>query len=143
MVVPSPFAVMESDEGSRALAETVGGGLGQVRQGGGQRAHVGGEHTDGRGHGPSIGLGLGDTGAGLDVGVERDRDGREDTDDGHHDHQLDEREAFLISQLRVARVLLVNHVGHSSWLSREKQGTPTLEWSAFLGYGSLQILTGR
>src|SRR3989442_13319196 len=41
-------------------------------------------------------LGLGDPGARLNGGVERDGDGRQDADDRDDDHQLDEREASLI-----------------------------------------------
>jgi hypothetical protein len=39
---------------------------------------------------------LGQARAGLDVGVERDRDCGEDADDRDDDHQLDEREAALL-----------------------------------------------
>ena len=51
-----------------------------------------------RAQGPGVGLRLGDAGAGLDVGVQRDRDGGQDADDGHHDHQFDEGEAALVAQ---------------------------------------------
>jgi len=40
---------------------------------------MGGEHAHGGRHGPGVGLGLGDAGAGLDVGVQRESDGRENT----------------------------------------------------------------
>src|SRR5438552_11839088 len=96
-------------ERSSDLAEAVRGLLGEIRQRRRQRAHVGGENADGRAHGPGVGLGLGDAGAGLDVGIQRDRDGREDTDDGHHDHQLDEREAALIAQRLSLRVPEADH----------------------------------
>ncbi len=56
-----------------------------------EHAHRGGERT-------GVGLRLGDAGARLDVRVQRNRDGRENTDDGHHDHQLDERETALVAQ---------------------------------------------
>ncbi|MCY1178802.1 hypothetical protein D9M73_191720 [compost metagenome] len=36
-----------------------------------------------------------DFGAGLVLGVHRQGDGRQDADDGDHDHQFDQREAFL------------------------------------------------
>jgi hypothetical protein len=40
-------------------------------------------------------LGLGDPRTCLNVGVERDGDGRQDADDRDDDHQLDQREASL------------------------------------------------
>jgi hypothetical protein len=49
-----------------------------------------------RGTPPSlIGLRLGDPATRLDADEERDRDRRQNTDHGHDDHQLDEREAPL------------------------------------------------
>jgi hypothetical protein len=59
---------------------------------------VGGVDADGGREGPGVGLRLGQPGARLDVGVERDRDRGEDADDGDDDHQLDEREAALVTQ---------------------------------------------
>ena len=84
-------------------------GLGQVRQRGWQCAHVGREDADRRAQGPRIGLCLGHAGAGLDVCVQRNGDRCEDTDDGHHDHQLDEREAALIAQRLSLRVPETQH----------------------------------
>jgi hypothetical protein len=60
---------------------------------------VSGVDADGRREGPGIGLRLGQARTGLDVGVQRDGDGGEDTDDRDDDHQLD----TLYRALRVAR----------------------------------------
>src|SRR5262249_46676758 len=95
-------------EGARRLTERVGHDGGEVGEGSRQRAHVGGVDADGGGEGPGIGLGLGQPRARLDVGVERDGDSGEDADDGYHDHQLDEREAALLSTDVHVRWLLLS-----------------------------------
>jgi hypothetical protein len=59
---------------------------------------VGVVHADGRRHRPCIGLSLGDAGARLNIGVERNGNGGQDADDGHHDHQFDQSEATLVSE---------------------------------------------
>src|SRR2546422_121098 len=57
--------------------------------------HVSRVDRDRRRHRPDVALGLRDAGLRLHVGVERDRNRRQDPDDGHHDQQLDEREPRL------------------------------------------------
>jgi hypothetical protein len=57
---------------------------------------MGGVDADGRREDAGISLSLGQARAGLDVGVERDRDCGEDADDRDDDHQLDEGEASLL-----------------------------------------------
>src|SRR6266849_10258981 len=59
-------------------------------------AHVGGVDRHRRRERPGVSLGLGDPRARLNVGVERDGDGRQDADDRDDDHQLDEGEASLV-----------------------------------------------
>ena len=75
-------------------------------------AHMGAVDRRRRRDRPSVGLGLGDPGPRLDVGVERDGDRRQDADDRHDDHQLDEGEASL-PRVPVLEhgVLLLGHVG--------------------------------
>jgi hypothetical protein len=41
---------------------------------------------------------LGDPSLPLHVGVERHRNGRQDSDDSHNDHELDQRETPLTAQ---------------------------------------------
>src|SRR5207245_1530492 len=59
--------------------------------------HVGGVDGDRGREGTRVSLGLGDPRARLNVGVERDGDGRQDADDRDDDHQLDEGEASLVT----------------------------------------------
>jgi len=118
------------NEGSGRLSEAIGRLLSQIGESRRQRPHVSGENAHCRPECPRVGLGLGHAGAGLDVGVERDRDGRENANDGHHDHQLDEREAGLATQ--TPPPLLMNASQHmfSPLLERAIKG-PKLKKTAF------------
>ena len=82
------------------LVQAVGHLAGERREGGGHATHVGAVDRDGRGERAGVGLGLGDTGALLHVGVQRHGDGGEDADDRHDDQELDQREAALSPQRR-------------------------------------------
>src|SRR5262249_11860075 len=72
-------------------------GDGEVAQATGQRAGVRRVHDHGRSERAGVGLRLGHASPRLDVGVEREGDGGQNADDGHDDHQLDEREAALVT----------------------------------------------
>ena len=63
----------------------------------GERTRVRLVHRDRGGQGAKVGLHLRDACAGLHVGVERNRDCREDPDDRDDDHQLDKGEASLVT----------------------------------------------
>src|SRR3989442_9842845 len=55
-------------------------------------------------------LGLGDPRPRLDVGVERDGDGRQDADDRDDDHQLDQGEASLVAETQMSSVPKPKHM---------------------------------
>src|SRR4029077_13630809 len=73
-------------------------------------AHVGAIDRDRRGEGPGVSLSLGDPGASLNVGIERDGDGRQDADDRDDDHQLDEGEASLVAEVETSCVPKSEHM---------------------------------
>jgi len=85
-VVPSPFAL---------IVRHLAGERGETLRGGRHDAHVRPVDRAGRGERARVGLGLGDAGALLHVGVQRHRDRGEDADDRDDDEQLDQREAAL------------------------------------------------
>jgi hypothetical protein len=56
-------------------------------------------HADRAGQHPHVGGGPPQPTARLHVDVEREADRRQDTDDRHHDEEIDQREAALAGQL--------------------------------------------
>ena len=70
-----------------------------------------------------IGLGLGDAGPRLDVGVERDGDGRQDANDRDDDHQLDEGEAPLAPCSESPPMPLLDHSALLEDGSRTRRST--------------------
>src|SRR5216684_3646327 len=97
------------DERPSSLSKAVRGRLRQVRQRGRRGAHVGGKDAHGRGERAGIGLRFGHASPGLHVRVERNGDGGQDPNDGHYDHQLDQREAALGAHSRAWAVLTCRH----------------------------------
>src|SRR5256714_13645264 len=83
---------------------------------GGKDAHVGAIDRDSRGERAGVGLGLGDTGALLHVGVQRDGDRRENADDRHDDEELDQREASLTAKSHALPLPVLSHVPSVGWL---------------------------
>src|ERR1700730_1399340 len=106
-------------EGACGLVQAVGGDRGQGGQRGGQRTHMRRVDADLRGKRPRVRLRRCDTRTRLHVGVQRNGDGGQDADDGHHDHELDEREAVLIAQRRPLRLRDLQHYDRSFVLVNE------------------------